>query len=142
MPSSKPPAPRSNPSTLREKPTEPGPKPAEPHKPSVEGPPQRESLEAFAELAMNSLEALTKDRGDERATRDAEREEVARALRVALKSAPELKSQLDRVSAALDEARQRDVEEEERMAKLVKAGLTELAELSGRHLRGVPRPSR
>jgi hypothetical protein len=111
------------------KPEAPGPKPF------IAGPPNRESLEAFAERTESSLRGLTEGRDEERATRDAERDEVARALKLALKNAPELKSQLDRVTKALKQARERDDEVEARVAKLVKAGLAELAEFTDRQLR-------
>jgi hypothetical protein len=128
MPRSKP-APPSKPSTSRPEQSAPHPEPA------VDALPTRESLEGFAERAKSSFEALTTGRDEQRAAREAEREEVARALKVALKAAPELKLELERVTDALKEARQKEDEVEARLSNLVKAGLAELAELSERHLR-------
>jgi hypothetical protein len=104
-------------------------------KPSVADAPRKESLEAFTERARESLRGLTKGRDEQRAARDAEREEVGRALKLALNDAPELKRQLDRMTKALKAAREREDEVEARLAKLVKAGLAELDELTERHLR-------
>jgi hypothetical protein len=129
MPRTKPPAPRTKPPARPSKPGAPGPEP------SAGAPPRKDSLEAFAERTRSSIKGLTEGRDEQRAAREAERDEVARALKLVLKDAPELKPHLDRVTKALKEAREREAEAEARVANLVKAGLAELAELTERHLR-------
>jgi hypothetical protein len=129
MPSTKPPAPRTKPHAPPSKPAEPGPKP------SAGSPPRKDSLEIFAERTTSSLKGLTEGRDEQHAAREAERDEVARALKLVLKDAPELKPHLDRVSKALKEAREREAEAEARVAHLLRAGLSELAEFTERHLR-------
>jgi hypothetical protein len=116
-------------------------RPARPSKPTTPRPKppagdarRKESLQAFTESAKRSLRALTQGREEERAAREAERDEVARSLKLALKAAPELKSQLDRVTKALKDARDREDEAATRAETLAKAGLAELDALTKRHL--------
>jgi hypothetical protein len=104
-------------------------------KPSVDEPLQQEPLDAFTDQAQSSLRAFPKPDKRERAVRADERDEVARALKLALKSSPALKPQLERVTKALKQAEQHDAELGARIAKSVEAGLAELAELSKRHSR-------
>jgi hypothetical protein len=102
---------------------------------SASEPLRKESFDAFADLSRASLDALTEQTKAERANRHLERDEVGRALKLALKQDPKLKAELDRVAKALKREEQQDEDHEKQLAASVKAALAELTELAERHFR-------